>query len=109
MIAAAFECCCVRHSAIKYQQCDLESMSATSVWHLPLSLLEFQTCWRPHVIFENKSDAHMMISALSLPANSVCASSPHDMHVCAPHPIFGPSVPHPPPAPLGVYPPGCAV
>ena len=38
----------------------------------------------------------MLISTLSLPANSVFASSPHDMHVCAPHTPLGPGVPYPP-------------
>ena len=69
-------------------------MSATSLWHLPLSSLELQTCWRPHVI--GKQAWHTSVDfTLSLPANRLFASSPHDMHVCVPHTPFGPSAPHP--------------
>jgi hypothetical protein len=57
------------------------------------------------MLLTDKCGAHLLISTLSLPANSVFASPPppHDMRACVPHTLCCLSVPHPP-APLGVYP-----
>ena len=51
MIAAAFDSDTrSAHPHPKKQQCDVELMSATNRWRLPLRSLEFHTCWRPSVI-----------------------------------------------------------
>ena len=70
-------------------------MSATSIWHLPLSSLELHTCWRPHVIGKQVWHTSVDFNLESAGQQCVCILPRHDMHVCVPHTPFGPSVPHP--------------
>ena len=77
------------------QQCDLETMSATSRWRLPLSSIELHTCWRPHVIGQQVWRTSGDFNLESAGQQCVCILPRHDMHVCVPRTPFGPSVPHP--------------